>query len=252
MPCLYASMPLPLYASVWCVCASASALRGTMRLCYAPAPLSVKVSVRSTLIQTGLLASGICPGLLPVTQDGNLYNCIMRRCVPCIGFSCAPRRWRRKSASSVALKSKASASSRMADTIDANCSDTANLARSASLVVGLVAQLPQGSGQLPQGSAQPPFRHVRYGAVRTDRSSRRNYGGSCRAETPHGRPVDLLPHCVSRARAVEEPSGRAPPKPGVPCDSKISRTAPPGRQRATARRGVRQCQVHASSPRTVA
>ena len=85
MPCLYASMPLPLYA-VWCVCASASALRGTMRLCYAPASLSVKVSVRSTLIQTGLLASGICPGLLPVTQDGNLYNCIMRRCVPCIGF----------------------------------------------------------------------------------------------------------------------------------------------------------------------
>ena len=86
MQCLYASMPLPLYASVWCVCASASALRGTMRLCYAPASLSVKVSVRSTLIQTGLLASGICPGLLPVTQDGNLYNCIMRRCVPCIGF----------------------------------------------------------------------------------------------------------------------------------------------------------------------
>ena len=38
--------------------------------------------------------------------------------------------------------------------------DTANLARSASLVVGLVAQLPQGSGQLPQGSAQPPFRHA--------------------------------------------------------------------------------------------
>ena len=179
MPCLYASMPLPLYASVWCVCASASALRGTMRLCYAPASLSVKVSVRSTLIQTGLLASGICPGLLPVTQDGNLYNCIMRRCVPCIGFSCAPRRWRRRSASSVALNSKAS--SRMADTIDANCSDTANLARSASLVVGLVAQLPQGSGQLPQGSAQPPFRHVRYGAVRTDRSSRRHHGGSCRS-----------------------------------------------------------------------
>ena len=64
----------------------------------------------------------------------------------------------------------------VADTIDANCSDTANLARSASLVVGLVAQLPQGSGQLPQGSAQPPFRHVRYGAVRTDRSSRRHRG----------------------------------------------------------------------------
>ena len=100
-----------------------------------------------------------------------------------------------------------------------------------------------------QGSAQPPFRHVAPSAPIAAVAA--ITGAAAEAEPPHGRPVDLLPHCVSRVRAVEGPSAERR-------RSRVFRVI----QRYCGQRhrdsglqpnvGVRQCQVHASSPRTVA